>query len=86
MAARSGASAFSGDGKRLLTGSVDKTAKVWDAATGADLLTLKGDTNKGGINIITSVAFSPDGKRVVTSHYNGVAKVWYADDTRLSEP
>ena len=28
--------AFSADGKRILTGSWDKTAKVWDAATGQE--------------------------------------------------
>ncbi len=69
-----------------MTGSADNTAKVWDAATGADLLTLKGDTNKGGLNFVTCAAFSPDGKRVVTSDYDGAAKVWYADDTRLAPP
>ena len=34
--------AFSADGKRILSGSWDKTAKVWDAATGQGVLTLKG--------------------------------------------
>ena len=34
--------AFSPDSRRLLTGSVDMTAIVWDAATGRKLLTLKG--------------------------------------------
>jgi len=31
---------WSPDGKRLATGSEDKTAKVWDAASGQELLTL----------------------------------------------
>ena len=34
--------AFSPDGQRIVTGSRDKTAKVWDAASGKELLTLKG--------------------------------------------
>ena len=38
---------FSPDGSRIVTGSRDKTAKVWDAKTGAELLTLKGHT--GGV-------------------------------------
>ena len=53
--------AFSPDGKRLVSGSEDKTVKVWDAETGQETLTLKGHT--GGV---TSVAFSPDGKRIVS--------------------
>src|SRR5262249_30981063 len=34
--------AFSPDGTRIVTGSNDKTAKVWDARTGTPLLELKG--------------------------------------------
>ena len=36
--------AFSPDGQRIVTGSQDRTAKVWDAASGKELLTLKGHT------------------------------------------
>src|ERR1019366_3686608 len=39
--------AFSADGQRILTGSNDKTAKVWDAASGKDLVALKG--HGGGV-------------------------------------
>ena len=34
--------AYSPDGRRIVTGSADTEAKVWDAATGRDLLTLEG--------------------------------------------
>src|SRR5262249_5444961 len=49
--------AFSADGQRIVTGSVDKTAKVWEAASGKELLTLKGHSEP-----ISSVTFSPDGQ------------------------
>ena len=32
------------DGKRIITGSQDDTAKIWDAATGQELITLEGHT------------------------------------------
>ena len=52
---------FSPDGSRIVTGSDDRTAKVWDARTGAELLTLKGHTDA-----VSSASFSPDGSRIVT--------------------
>ena len=65
--------AFSPDGQRIVTGSDDGTAKLWEAATGRELLTLKG--HKGGV---TSVAFSPDGQRIVTGSRDQTARVWQA--------
>ena len=53
--------AFSPDGARVVTGSWDNTARLWDAATGNMAATLEGHTN-----IVTAVAFFADGARVVT--------------------
>ena len=66
--------AFSPDGKRIITGSNDRTSKVWDAETGKDTLTLKGHTST-----VYSVAFSPDGKKILTGSYDKTAKVWDAE-------
>jgi hypothetical protein len=62
---------FTRDGQRIVTGSWDQTAKVWEAASGRELLTLKKHTGP-----IQSVAFSPDGQRIVTGSWDQTAKVW----------
>ena len=36
---------WSPDGSKVATGSADKTARVWDAATGECRMTLKGTPN-----------------------------------------
>ena len=64
--------AFSPDGTRVATGSVDGSARVFDAATGAELARLDHD---GEVN---TVAFSPDGSRVATGSDDGSARVFDA--------
>jgi len=63
--------AFSPDGARLVTGSADRRAIVWDIATGQPLIALAGH-----LGSILSVAFSPDGGRVATASDDGTARVW----------
>ena len=65
--------AFSPDGLRIVTGSYDGTARVWEAASGQPLPPLKGHSAE-----IRSVAFSPDGQRIVTGSSDETAKVWEA--------
>jgi WD40 repeat protein/serine/threonine protein kinase len=64
---------FSPDGHRILTASGDNRARVWDAGTGATLVTFAGHEDK-----VVSAAFSPDGARVVTASCDNTARVWDA--------
>ncbi len=48
--------AFSPDGRSVLTGSDDKTARLWETATGRQIRPLRGHTGW-----VAAVAFSPDG-------------------------
>ena len=54
--------AFSPDGTRVVTGSYDQTAIVWDTFTGKRLLVLK-----PVIAPVVNVGYSPNGKRIFTS-------------------
>jgi WD40 repeat protein len=65
--------AFSPDGRRIVSGSADRTLKVWDAATGRETLTLTGHDRE-----IRSAAFSPDGRRIVSGSDDALLKVWDA--------
>lgn len=63
---------FSSDGRRIVTGSADHHARVWNATTGELLADLEGHDRE-----VVSAAFNPDGSRVVTASLDGTVRVWY---------
>jgi WD40 repeat protein len=59
----------------LVTTSADKTVKVWNPETGANLKTLTGLNDH-----VFAAAISPDGKQVAAGGYDGEVKVWNIGD------
>lgn len=62
---------FSPDGKYALTASNDRTAMLWDVASGRPLRSFAG--HRQGV---FSAVFSPDGKYVLTASLDGTARLW----------
>ena len=72
---RVASAAFSPDGSRIVTASGDGTARIWDAATGKEIVVLRSHDAA-----VTSAAFSSDGSRIVTASDDKTARIW---DARL---
>ena len=64
--------AFSPDARLIATASIDHTARVWDARTGAQLHLIR------HARPVWSVAFSRDGTRLATGDDRGTVRVWDA--------
>ena len=65
-----GSLGFSADGRLLVTGSADKTARLWNASTGRQLHVLR---QRGHV---LAEHFSPNGRLLVTASSDGTAAVW----------
>ena len=65
------------DGARLAGAMADRTVRMWDASTGAQLAVLRGHTD-----LVMDVAFSPDGTQLASASYDKTIRVWQVTSQR----
>ncbi|KAF7335373.1 WD40 repeat-like protein [Mycena venus] len=73
---------FSPDSTWIVSGSYDKTLRLWDAQTGAPI----GAPLEGHNDWVTSVSFSPDGTQIVSGSDDKTLRLWNAQIGALTGP
>jgi WD40 repeat protein len=66
--------AITPDGRHAVSGSYDKTLKIWDLNTGKIIRPLEGHSGS-----VYAVAITPDGHRAVSGSYDNSLKIWDLD-------
>ncbi|EJC99711.1 WD40 repeat-like protein, partial [Fomitiporia mediterranea MF3/22] len=75
--------AFSPDGKHVVSGSDDGTARMWDVESGEMVHVLFEEKRVA----VTSVTFSPDGQRIAAGLWDSTVRIWgYESWQAVSEP
>jgi WD40 repeat protein len=59
------------DGTKAVSGSDDKTVRIWNIATGKCLGTFEGHTN-----LVLSVAVTPDGAKAISGSVDKTLRIW----------
>uniref|UniRef100_A0A3B4AHS2 Uncharacterized protein n=1 Tax=Periophthalmus magnuspinnatus TaxID=409849 RepID=A0A3B4AHS2_9GOBI len=67
--------AFNKSGSKFITGSYDRTCRVWDTVSGTCLLTLESHQS-----VVYAIAFNnPFGDKIATSSFDKTCKLWCAE-------
>ena len=61
------------DSKYIVSGSEDRTVRLWDAVTGAEVKKMEGHSSG-----VASVAFSVDSKYIVSGSWDSTVRLWDA--------
>ncbi|KAG8872403.1 hypothetical protein FRB98_009639 [Tulasnella sp. 332] len=73
--------AISSDGKTVVSGSGDRTARLWDIETGR----ARGDALKGHTESVSCLAISPDGKTLAAGSSGGGIFLWDLEAVALKD-
>ena len=65
---------FNHDGTKIVSGSRDRTVRVWNSETGECVLTLEGHTD-----FVNSVSFNHDGTKIVSGSSDKTVRVWNSE-------
>ena len=63
---------YSPNGCHIITGSEDKTIRIWDTETG----TVVAKPLHGHTNIVQSVAYSPNGWHIISGSEDKTIRIW----------
>ncbi len=72
------AAGFSADGRYVVTGSSDGTARIWEVESGQLVHSLEGHTD-----YVRAASFSADGRYVVTGSSDDTARIWEVESGQL---
>ena len=77
---------FSLDGRLIVSGSGDKTARIWDMIDGTSkVLTINDGDSLNNDHGVTSVAISPNGQFVAAGSLDTVVRIWDVNTAQLVE-